>query len=293
MKLDLTELFCKIDDFCQAFEYSIPTKTITNGKKQRKRSCGLSVSEMMTIVIAYHQVRFRDFKTFFLSCFQQLKKLFPKLVSYSRFVQLMPRITVQMIAFTLSLRGECTGISFVDSTPIRVCKNKRIARHRVFRNIAERGMSSMGWFYGFKLHLLTNEKGELLSFHLTAGNVDDRKPVPSLCEKVWGKLFGDKGYLSQPLTEILSKIHLKLITPVKKNMKPKPMNDEEKVLLRKRNIIETINDQLKNISNIEHSRHRSPNNFLINLLAGLSAYMLKPNKPSLTTYNSSQNIILA
>lgn len=289
MKLDLTELFCQIDDFCQDFEYKMPHKSLPQGKKTRKRACGLSMSEMMTIVIAYHQIRFRDFKTFFLSCFSELKQLFPKIISYSRFIQLMPRLTVHLLAFSLSLQGDCSGIAFVDSTPITVCHNKRINRNKVFEGIATRGKSTKGWFYGFKLHLVVNEKGELLSFHLTTANVDDREPVKSLSKKLWGKLFGDKGYLSKKLEAELLKQNVKLLTPVRKNMKPREITEEEKLGLRKRSIIETINDQLKNISNIEHTRHRSPTNFMINLLAGLSAYMLKPVKPSITLCN--KNII--
>lgn len=289
MKLDLTELFCQIDDFCQDFEYKMPDKSLPQGKKTRKRACGLSMSEMMTIVIAYHQIRFRDFKTFFLSCFSELKQLFPKIISYSRFIQLMPRLTVHLLAFSLSLQGDCSGIAFVDSTPITVCHNKRINRNKVFEGIATRGKSTKGWFYGFKLHLVVNEKGELLSFHLTTANVDDREPVKSLSKKLWGKLFGDKGYLSKKLEAELLKQNVKLLTPVRKNMKPREITEEEKLGLRKRSIIETINDQLKNISNIEHTRHRSPTNFMINLLAGLSAYMLKPVKPSITLCN--KNII--
>lgn len=289
MKLDLTELFCQIDDFCQDFEYKMPHKSLPQGKKTRKRACGLSMSEMMTIVIAYHQIRFRDFKTFFLSCFSELKQLFPKIISYSRFIQLMPRLTVHLLAFSLSLQGDCSGIAFVDSTPITVCHNKRINRNKVFEGIATRGKSTKGWFYGFKLHLVVNEKGELLSFHLTTANVDDREPVKSLSKKLWGKLFGDKGYLSKKLEAELLEQNVKLLTPVRKNMKPREITEEEKLGLRKRSIIETINDQLKNISNIEHTRHRSPTNFMINLLAGLSAYMLKPVKPSITLCN--KNII--
>jgi len=293
MKLDLTELYCQIDDFCQDFEVTTPPKLSVSGKKTRNRAMNLTKSEIIAIVVAYHQIRFRDFKTFYLSCFQELKKLFPNLLSYSRFVSIMPRVTVELMAFSLSLRGQCTGYSFIDSTPIQVCHSKRIYRHKVFKGLAKRGKSTKGWFYGFKLHLVINEMGELLGFHITSGNVDDRKPVPSLAQNLWGKLYADKGYISMKLLEELATGGVRLITSVRDNMKNRLLCLEDKVLLRKRSIIETINDQLKNISEVEHSRHRSPANFLINLLAGLTSYMLKPTKPSISKYADHHSISIA
>ena len=139
----------------------------------------------------------------------------------------------------------------------------------------------MGWFYGFKLHLIVNEQGELLTLHLTPGNVDDRKPLEEMTQNLFGKLFGDKGYISQALFQTLFERGLELITALRKNMKGQLMLLSDRLLLRKRFIIETINDQLKNISQIEHTRHRSPANFAINLLAGLIAYTHQPKKPSL------------
>jgi len=253
----------------------------------------LKKSEIIAIVIAYHQVRFRDFKTFYLSYYSELKRLFPNLLSYSRFVHLMPRVTIELMGFALSLRGQCTGYSFVDSTPIQVCRPKRIKRNKVFKGLAQTGKSTIGWFYGFKLHLVINESGEVLSFHITSGNVDDRKPVPSLAQDLWGKLYADKGYISKKLLEELAADGVRLITSVKNNMKNRLLCMEDKLLLRKRSIIETVNDQLKNISEIEHSRHRSPANFLINLLAGLSAYMLKPVKPSISKYQDPSLLEIA
>ncbi len=145
-----------------------------------------------------------------------------------------------------------------------------------------RGKSSTGWFFGFKLHLLFNDRGELLNFALTPGNVDDRKPVPRLVKQLFGKIFADKGYLSQPLfQQLLETFGIQLITKHKSNMKNRLLPLADKLLLRKRAIVETIIDQLKNISQIEHTRHRSPVNFLDNLLCGLIAYCHQPKKPSL------------
>ena len=149
----------------------------------------------------------------------------------------------------------------------------------------------MGWFYGFKLHLVINEKGELLAFRVSPGNLDDRKPAPVLPKELFGKLFGDKGYISQALFEELFERDLQLITGIRSNMKNRLMLLSDKVMLRKRSIIETINDQLKNISQIEHSRHRSVANFFINLISGLLAYCFQPKKPSLHLHSSDLALI--
>jgi hypothetical protein len=236
----------------------------------------------MTIMIHFHQAGYRTFKTYYTDYVQtQLRGELPHLVSYNRFIQLLPRVVLLLWAYAQSRCGRCTGIAFVDSTPLRVCHNRRISRNKVFKGLAARGQSSLGWFYGFKLHLIVNEVGDLLAFTLTPGNVDDRKPVPRLAKGLFGKLFGDKGYLSQALFEQLWQQGLQLITAVKANMKNRLMPLMDKLLLRKRYIIETINDQLKNLSQIEHSRHRSPINFLINVLAGVIAYSWQPKKPAI------------
>jgi len=186
-----------------------------------------------------------------------------------------------LFAYLHNRKGKVTGISFIDSTVLKVCNVKRCYTNKVFKGLATKGKSTMGWFFGFKLHLIVNEKGEILSFQITPGNISDLSPVESLSEGIWGKLFGDRGYISSSLFQTLFTKNLQLITRIKSNMKNKLMNLYDKALLRKRAIIESINDQLKNISQIEHSRHRTPVNFLINLLSGLIAYSHQKKKPSL------------
>jgi predicted AAA+ superfamily ATPase len=200
---------------------------------------------------------------------------FPKTVSYNRFVELMQSSLLPMTMFAKTCcLGSCTGISFVDSTPIRVCKNKRIKRNKVFKGIAEVGKSTMGWFYGFKLHIVINEKGEVLNFAVTQANVDDREPLKNeyFLQQIFGKLFADKGYVSDKLKQLLFVDGINLITGIRNNMKNSLMSLNDKILLRKRSVIETVNDELKNICQIEHSRHRSFANFLSNLIAGIIAY---------------------
>jgi transposase len=196
----------------------------------------------------------------------------------------MPTALPMLTLYLRSRLGQTRGIAYIDSTPLPVCHNKRIFHHKVFEGMAVRGKSSLGYFFGFKLHLLVNDQGELLSFFLSPGNVDDRKPVPTLVKRLWGKLFADKGYLSQPLFEQLFDQGIQLITPPKKKKQApdhRLMPLMDKLLARKRAIIETINDQLKNVSQIAHTRHRTPTNFLINLLAGLLAYTFQDKKPAI------------
>jgi hypothetical protein len=197
-------------------------------------------------------------------------------------VEVMTDYVVPMTAFLHTKLGVCTGLSFIDSTALAVCKNPRISSHRVFAGIAQRGKTTTGWFFGVKLHLVINDRGELLAFCVTPGNRDDRQSVPRLVKRLFGKLIADKGYLSQPLFEqLFCDQGLQLITRLRKNMANALMPLMDKYLLRKRAIIESVHDQLKNVSQIEHSRHRSPTNFLVNLVGGLTAYCLQPKKPSL------------
>lgn len=280
----LVELFCHVDDFCKAFLPVWRAQLISNGSIQRQRARSLTLSEIMTILIHFHQSHYRDFKAYYNEhVLKNLRGEFPGLVSYQRFVDYIPSALMPLCVYLRTCcLGECTGISFIDSTPLKVCHNLRIQRHRVFEGLATRGKSSTGWFYGFKLHLVCNERGELLNLALTPGNIDDRKPVSKLSHHLFGKLFGDRGYISQALFEHLWQTsNLQLITRIRSNMKNSLMPMLDKILLRKRAIIESIIDQLKNISQIEHSRHRSPINFMVNLLCGLIAYCHQPKKPSL------------
>jgi len=282
----LLELFVSVDDFCQEFLPFWERKLLQDGSKKRRRAGQLSVSEIMTIIIHFHQSHYRDFKTYYADhvC-QHLRGEFPNLVSYERFVSLMPSVLGPLSAYLKSLYGRCHGISFIDSTALLVCDNHRIHNHKVFAELAQRGKGSMGWFYGFKLHLVINDCGELLACQITPGNVDDRQPVPALCTRLFGKLIADRGYISQPLFEqLLDTFGVQLITKLRKNMKNRLLPLINKLLLRKRAIIESVIDQLKNISQIKHTRHRSPINCFINIIAGLIAYCHQPKKPSLNLF---------
>ena len=290
----ITQIFCSIDDFCLVFEPALQKRQITTGKKTRKRKFTMSMSEIVTITVLFHLSGFRTFKHFYIFYVQQhLQKEFPKTVSYNRFVELMQ---ANILPLTLYMKtcclGQCTGISFIDSTPIRACKNKRIKNNKVFKDIATIGKSTMGWFYGFKLHIIVNDKGELLDFIITQANTDDRTPLKedNFSKKIFGSLYADKGYISKPLSTLLFDQGLHLVTGLRNNMKNVMMTIRDKILLRKRSVIETINDQLKNIAQAEHSRHRSFGNFITNLVASLIAYSFQEKKPRIKfeTENTTQ-----
>lgn len=278
----ITEIFYLTDEFCKEFQKSIDGHLIGNTAKKKPK---MEQSEVITILIIFHGMQFKNLKHFYLNYVQiHLTHLFPKTVSYNRFVELSQQVNLPMTIFLKTCcLGDCTGITYTDSTPIRVCKNKRIKRNKVFKGIAEVGKSTMGWFYGFKLHLIVNEKGDILNFVITQGNVDDREPLKNqkFVEKIKGKLYADKGYISAKLTQLLFVDGIQLITGIRDKMKNCLLELKDKILLRKRSVIETINDELKNICQVEHSRHRSFTNFISNLISGLIAYSFFPKKPAI------------
>lgn len=294
--MTILELFCDIDDFCQSlppFVFFLRQPALSEqagaSTKLRNRPTGLHLSEIMTILIAFHQSGYRQFKAYYKTeILINRHGEFPKAPKYSRFIELIPRTLLHLVLYLYRGFGRCTGISFVDSTKLEVCHLQRMNTHRVFKAQAALGKTSMGWFYGFKLHLVCNDHGELLWVGLTAGNTDDRRALRDFFQhdlfSLFGKLFADRGYISQPLvTALMNEHQVALHTRLRKNMKCVfPVLQEDALFLRKRAIIESIIDQLKNISQIEHSRHRSPVNFLINLVCGLIAYSRQPKKPALS-----------
>ena len=278
------ELFCMADDFCMFFDRMVAKYTFKSAvKRSYHRNSTMSKAEIMLIIILFHDSNYRCLKHFYQErvC-KHLRHLFPKVVSYNRFVELEREVAVPLALFIKKvLLGKCTGISFVDSTPLRVCRNQRIHIHKTFKGIAQRGKCSMGWFFGFKLHLICNEKGELLNFMITPGDIDDREPLKyeAFMNLIYGKLVGDKGYIGKELFQRLFINGIQLITKLKSNMKGALMSVSDRLLLRKRAIIETVNDELKNIAQVEHSRHRCFDNFIVNMLGAIAAYCCFPKKP--------------
>lgn len=254
---------------------------IGEGKSwDRGPECGLSESEIMTIVVLYHASRYRYFKNFYNGVVRAfLKSAFPGLPTYERFIALKPRILVPLTLYFASKSGQKTGLYYVDSTALAVCNNKRIARHKVFEGLAARGKTSMGWFFGFKLHLVFNHINEIVAVKITAGNVSDAVPVPSLVKGLTGKLFGDKGYIGKKLADLLLRQGLALMTRVRKNMKSLPIHIEDKLLLNARNMAETIIGHIKAFSSLNIPKHRSPINAFIHTIAAIIAYQINPIQP--------------
>ena len=265
-RLDLAEIFCDVDDFYQVWErFGTALPQLPPDGEMKRSNSKLSISEVMTIVIAFHGSGFGTFKEFYtreVLCYWG--SAFPDLVSYTRFVELMPWSLTGLLGFLNTCSGEMTGISFVDSTSIEVCHPNRARAHKVFKDLAGWGKSSVCWYFGFKLHLIINDsrserlrqRGEILAFALTSGNTDDRKPVPEMAKSLMGKLFGDKGYVSQALFEQLQATGLELISRRRNNMKKRMQSRRgflgmcftkhglmklmDKILLRKRAITRSI-----------------------------------------------------
>lgn len=293
MKRDITELYLFVDDFSKAADQYFQSRHLSNRQAcHPTRVPELSIGEVLTILLLFHQSPCKNFKYFYkgyLAIFY--REEFPKLCSYQRFIELKPRALPYL---TLLLHWFCehsykTGVSFVDATSLAVCHVRRISVHKVFKGLAAIGKTTKGWFLGLKLHLIINEKGQIQGVQLSAGNVDDRTPVPELTKRLKGLLFADKGYISQSLFNSLFEKGLKLVTGIKKNMKNKRMSLKEKMLLGKRSLIETVFDLLKNKFQIEHTRHRSPLNALVHILSTLTAYSLKPTKPHIKFNNLIPN----
>ena len=291
MLAPVTEIFCDIDDFCKDYLGNQSKYLLPNPDRIRHREMQMSLSEIGTIIVLFQMSHYRTFKDFYCSCvLQDMKHYFPDALSYTRFVACKSASLMMLTAYLLSKTGKHTGLYYIDSTTLRVCHNKRIYRNKVFKDIAERSKSTMGWFYGFKLHIVINHQGELMSFCLTKGNVDDRAVVRKLMANLKGIAAGDKGYLGQELAQDLAKHDLKFITKLRKNMKKKMLSAFEKFFLKQRGIVETIIDQLKNLYHVEHSRHRSPINFLVNTVGALVAYTWRPNKPGIKVDKIQSNL---
>ncbi len=291
----LVEVFCFIDDFCQEVEHYFATHPLPAGLQPRRvvgRKATLSVSEVLTILTLYHLSGFKCFAYFYERLvLRELKSYFPGACSYPQFLLLSRQACFHAFLLAhfrcrLSVR---TGHYYIDSKKLPVCHNLRIHSHKVFSGIAARGKSATGWFYGLKLHLVTNQYGQLVHFLLTPANVADnnQQVLEYLLKGLQGKCYGDKGYLSSLLEQLLEQ-GLHLVTKLRKNMKNMLLSFSDKTNLMKRGCIEAVHDILMSVCDIDHSRHCNPVNALVQMLSGLTAYSfldLKNNKfkPARTT----------
>lgn len=286
----LETLYCKIDDFCKFFLKEFYKYLVVEKEKKRKRKSKLSISEIMTISIYYHYSGYKSFKDYYeKGVLVYMQKDFKELVSYNRFLELRKKVFIQIIIFShLNLEQKCTKTSFIDSFPLNICHKKRISSNKVFKKFAKHGKTSVGWFYGFKLHLIINEKGDILSFAITPGNISDNNEnlLNRITKDLYGKFFGDKGYLLNKASfENLYSKGKHFITKIRRNMKNKFMDFKDKIILKKRGIIESVGAVLKQSFSLEHTRHRSIFGFFFNVFSTISSYHLKPNKPSIKSFN--------
>jgi hypothetical protein len=284
----LTKIFYHIDNFCNENEKKIRRKLLQSGMSQRVRQGKLSLSEVLTIIIYFPHSGYKNFKTYYEKCVcETLKGAFRDELSYSRFLEIRKK-SIFLLAWFIQenlLKGPLKG--FIDSTALPVCHNKRINSHKVFKGIAKRGKTSMGWFYGFKLHVAIDLHGNIAGLTVTPGNVHDANPkaVKAVTKNLSGTIAGDKGYISKKLFDELFKQDLKLITRTKKGMKPQLITMPDKMLLNARKLIESVFNVMKNYLGISHSRHRSIFGFMFNLLGSTAAYIFYPKKPSLKDKN--------
>src|SRR6476469_9661357 len=287
MAVDITALYCCLDDFCKMFA-EWETHQLIPSPSRRQRSGKLSRSEMLFIRVLFHLSPYKNFKTFYLlGIGVQHRACFRNLPHYDRFVSLMPRLFAPLMVLLHSLSREETGLYFADSTKLAVCHNRRIGRHRVFDGLAARGKTSMGWFYGLKLHFVINHKGLIMALKITPGSTADSTVLDEMTRHLAGKLYADKGYIGRELLHKLWRRGLHLITNIRRNMRNYLMPLADKVMLRKRFVIETVLDTLKSEMGLEHSRHRSPVNAMVHVLSCLVAYAFRPGKPSISL-NSKQ-----
>jgi len=280
----LVETFCIFDDFCKSIKTQWEAMQLTDGKKASRKhgpEGGLIDSEIMTLLVLYHTSRFKNFKTFYNGVvLGMLRTYFPGAPCYERFLTLTKRVWALLAFFMASRMGRKTDIYYIDSTPLVVCHNRRINRHKTFAGLAERGKTSTGWFFGFKLHLVFNHQREIVALKLTPGNISDAAPVPELTKDLVGKLFGDKGYIGQKLAHELLRRGLALMTRVRKNMKSLPVSFLDKALLNGRNIAETIIGHIKEFSSLRLPKHRSVFNAFTHITAAIIAYQLNPLPPA-------------
>ena len=234
-------------------------------------------------MVLFHLSPFKTSKDYWLYGGQTYRGYFCDLPSYGRFVALMPRLFAPLCVLMHSLSGEKTGIYITDSTKLAVCANPRISRNRTFKGLAARGRSTMGWFFGFKLHVVMNHKSELMAIKITHGNTDDRAGLEGLVAGLERKLLADKGYISKDLFKRMWVRGLHLLTGIRKNMKKYLMPIMDKMLLRKRFVVKTLFGKLKSKMGLEHSQHRSPTNAFLHILSCLAAYMPDKNKVSIKT----------
>jgi hypothetical protein len=284
-EIKLIELFIDVDDLLKSFQAYQNSRQVGQARRPT-RIPQLSESEVCTILAAYHLSGYKCFEYYYR---QVIKKsylsYFPKAPGYERFLVLVSRCYQLMYLWSLHccLKAARTGLYIIDSKRSEVCHLKREHSHRVFSVSARKGKTSTGWFYGFKLHLVINDRGEIVNRTLTGGNAADNNPalLQKLLTGLTGICLGDKGYFTS-LFECFYGHKLHLVTKPKRNMKPDwPCLIDHQHYLKKRALIESVNDLLISVCDLEHTRHRKPENAFAHIAAALIAYQFLEHKPAI------------
>ena len=290
----LVEIFCEVDDFCKAFQDAFESHLLSNAQGSRGPDPGLADAEIITLLLVLHSSGFKYLKSFYTSPMGEvLRRYFPGMPCYERFIASQQRAFLPLLAFLFSKLGKETGIDYIDSTALPVCHNRRIGQHKTFTELAARGKTSMGWFFGFKLHLVFNDLNEIVALKLTPGNVSDTAPVSALTKDLVGKLLGDKGYIGKKLADELLHRGLTLFTRVRKNRKSLPISMIDKMLLNGRNMAETIIGSIQGFSSLHLPKHRLPSNAFLHIMAAVVAYQLDPIKPNHAFFSHRPPVIAA
>jgi len=278
----LIELFCDIDDLYQNFLDYQKSKGLGSSRRPT-RTLQLTGPEIASILVAYHYSGYKCFEYYYKQLILgHYADCFPEAPSYECFLSYIPKaidLMVLWLLLTIS-RSRRTGLYFADSKTLQVCHLRREKSHKVFKDFARKGKSSMGWFYGFKLHLVINNLGEIMSLSITPGNVADNNQelLKKLLFDLEGICVADKGYITK-LFDYFYENGLHLLTKPRKNMKKLPIKNQHNLLLDKRGVIESTFDILTSVCDIEHTRHRKPINAFTHLIAGLIAYQFLDQKP--------------
>lgn len=286
--MPLVKIFCEVDDFCKDFFKQFQSNLLTNGHNIRKRAFKMRSSEIMTIVLWYPYSGYKTFKDYYEKhVLIYMQKDFHNLVSYNRFLELRNNLATVLLIFA-QLRAKsalCTGVSYIDSYPLKVSHVRRQSSHKTFKGLAAKGKTSVGWFYGFKLHVVINQHGQILSFCITPGNKSDNNSnvLQKLTKRIYGKMYGDKGYILSPLKfKNLYDKGVHMITKIRKNMKNKLISLVDKYYLKKRGLVESVGAVLKEDLSLEHSRHRSLLGFLSHIASVIAAYDFRIKKPGIS-----------
>lgn len=289
MHNDITSTFCVVDDIVKNLislnsnNYKIASYGRSGDGVKPGPKPKLNISEIATIIIYYHESHYDCFKHYYKKKILVEHKQDFDLVSYTQFIKLISK-SMYMIAMILTaLLKKCTGTSFVDSSSIEVCKTYRINRHKVFGCLAKRSKTTKGWFYGFKVHLVITPTGDLVKVKFSSWNKDDRKALERMTEGLFGKIFGDRGYIGKDFANKLKSRGIQMITRLKKGMKNILMDMDDKIMLLKRSLIETVIGKIKFLGKFEHSRHRSPQNAFAHMIGTLINYQLHDKKPSIVS----------